>query len=64
MTQRDESNSPYPDSLFRELNELSCCCLGCKAVVRNDTAGRAAHLDDCPAWEAHCNGETVEGWDA
>lgn len=59
-----QSNSPHPDSLFRGLNRVSCCCLGCKAVVPNTTEARDGHLGECPAWAAHCRGESVEGWDA
>lgn len=41
-------------------------CKGCGEYVEPLSEAREAHLGDghCPAWEAHCRGERVEGWNA
>lgn len=62
------------DSLFERIPDVMTLtglavrdrCKGCGEYIEPISEAREAHLGDghCPAWEAHCRGERVEGWNA
>lgn len=39
-------------------------CMGCGEYVMPNSEARTAHISGgCEAWEAHCRGESVPGWE-